>query len=264
MVEREAPEARDAWRVSDVGWPVLTAALILLAWEVAVALLKIRPIILPPPSRVGLALVTRRGLLLQHLWPTLWQCLAGFLLAVVAGVGVGVAVTLSAVVRRALTPHLVAFQVLPKVTVAPLFILWWGVGATSRVMLAFFICFFPMVVNTAAGLASADPEIVRMARAFTATRGQIFRKVQLPHALPFIFSGLKISATFAVIGIVVAEFVSSQEGLGYLMIFSQGLLDTATMLAAIVVLSLMGLALYGGICLLERVCIYWQEPAAGC
>jgi NitT/TauT family transport system permease protein len=259
--EGKGEGGRDGWRLADAGWPVLTGAVILLVWEGAVAALGIRPVILPAPSRVAAALVTRRALLLQHLWPTLWQCLAGFLLAVGAGVGVGVAVTLSAVVRKALTPHLVAFQVLPKVTVAPLFILWWGVGATSRVMLAFFICFFPMVVNTAAGLASADPDIVRMARAFTATRGQIFRKVQLPQALPFIFGGLKISATFAVIGIVVAEFVSSQEGLGYLMIFSQGLLDTATMLAAIVVLSLMGLGLYGAICLLERICVYWHEPA---
>jgi NitT/TauT family transport system permease protein len=164
-------------------------------------------------------------------------------------------------VHKATYPHLVAFQILPKVTVAPLFILWWGVGGTSRVMLAFFICFFPMVVNTAAGLAGADPEMVRMAHAFTATRGQVFLKVQLPSALPFIFSGLKISSTLAVIGIIVAEFVSAQEGLGYLMIFAQGLLDTPTMLAAIVVLSLFGLALYGAICLLERVCIYWQEPA---
>ena len=263
MGEREVGGGRPGWRASDIGWPLLTAGVILLAWEGAVAALRIRPIILPPPSRVLVALVTRRALLLQHLWPTLWQCLAGFLLAAAGGSGLGVVLTLSAVARKAISPHLVAFQVLPKVAVAPLFILWWGVGGTSRVMLAFFICFFPMVVNTATGLASADPEVVRMARAFTGTRGQIFWKVRLPNALPFIFGGLKISATFAVIGIVVAEFVSSQEGLGYLMIFSQGLLDTPMMLAAIVVLSLMGLALYGGICLLERVCVYWQDPVSG-
>jgi NitT/TauT family transport system permease protein len=244
----------------DFLWPTLTGVALLLAWETAVASLGIRPIVLPPPSRVAVALVTRRALLLQHLWPTLWQCLAGFLLAALGGTLLGVAVSLSTAFRKAIYPHLVAFQVLPKVTVAPLFILWWGVGGTSRVLLAFFICFFPMVVNTLTGLASADADMVRMARAFTASPRQVFWRVRLPAALPSIFAGLKISATFAVIGIIVAEFVSSQEGLGYLMIFAQGLLDTATMLAAIVVLSLMGLALYGGVCLLERACIYWQEP----
>ena len=253
-------ERRRRRTAADVLWPALTGMALLLAWEAAVAALGIRPIVLPPPSRVAAALWTRRALLLQHLWPTLWQCLAGFLLAALGGTLLGVAVALSSAFRRAIYPHLVAFQVLPKVTVAPLFILWWGVGGTSRVLLAFFICFFPMVVNTLAGLASADADMVRMARAFTASPRQVFWRVRLPAALPSIFAGLKISATFAVIGIVVAEFVSAQEGLGYLMIFAQGLLDTATMLAAIVVLSLMGLALYGGVCLLERACIYWQEP----
>jgi NitT/TauT family transport system permease protein len=259
--DREAPGGEGRWRSADILWPVLTVLLVLGAWEGAVIAVGIRPIILPRPSQIFWAVVARRGLLLQHLWPTLWQCLAGFLLAAGGGIALGMLITLSASARRAIYPHMVAFQMIPKVTVAPLFILWWGVGGTSRVMLAFFISFFPMVVNTAAGLAGADPDMVRMARAFTATRGQIFRKVQLPGALPFVFSGLKISSTLAVIGIVVAEFISAQEGLGYLMIFSQGLMDTTTMLAAIVVLSLLGLALYGAICLLERFCVYWQEPA---
>ena len=261
MPEREAPRGGGRWRGADVLWPMLTVLLVLGAWEGAVSALGIRPIILPRPSQILWDVVARRGLLLQHLWPTLWQCLAGFLLAAGGGMALGMLITLSASARRAIYPHMVAFQMIPKVAVAPLFILWWGVGGTSRVMLAFFISFFPLVVNTAAGLAGADPDMVRMARAFTATRGQIFRKVQLPSALPFIFSGLKISSTLAVIGIVVAEFVSAQEGLGYLMIFSQGLMDTTTMLAAILVLSLLGLVLYGAICLLERLCVYWQEPA---
>src|SRR5262249_57362900 len=152
--------------------------------------------------RVAAAVWTRRALLLQHLWPTLWQCLAGFLLAALAGTLLGVAVSLSSAFRRAIYPHLVAFQVLPKVTVAPLFILWWGVGGTSRVLLAFFICFFPMVVNTLAGLASAEADLVRMARAFTASPRQVFWRGRLPAAPPSLLARPEVSGAFSVIRVV--------------------------------------------------------------
>ena len=162
------------------------------------------------------------------------------------------------IVRRGVYPLIVVSQIVPKVAVAPLFIVWFGLGDLSRLLLAFLIAFFPIVINTTAGLTSVDDDIVRMARAYMGSRGQIFFKIRLPHALPLIFAGMKISITLAVIGVVVAEFVAAQRGIGYLIVMANGLLDTPLMMAAITVLSVMGLALYGAIAALERLVVYWQ------
>jgi len=154
----------------------------------------------------------------------------------------------------------VLLQIVPKVAVAPLFVVWFGLGDLSRLLLAFLIAFFPIVINTAAGLTSVDDDFVRMARAYMGTRLQIFTKIRLPHALPLIFGGMKISITLAVIGVVVAEFVAAQRGIGYLIVMANGLLDTPLMMAAIVALSLMGLLLYGIVAALERLVVYWHVP----
>ena len=151
-------------------------------------------------------------------------------------------------------------QIVPKVAVAPLLVVWFGLGGTSRLLLAFLIAFFPMVINTATGLTSVDEDFVRMARAYMGSRWQIFTKIRLPHALPLIFGGMKISITLAVIGVVVAEFVAAQRGIGYLIVMANGLLDTPLMMAAITALSVMGLALYGVVAIVERAVIYWQQP----
>ncbi len=165
---------------------------------------------------------------------------------------------LSRFVRNGLYPLIVAFQVVPKVALAPLFIVWFGLGWESRTMLAFLIAFFPMVVNTFAGIESTDPVMIRMARAFHATRWQIFRKIEFPNALPYIFSGLKIGITFSVIGIIVAEFVTAQKGLGYLIIFAEGNVDTPMIMAALTILSIVGITLYGAIIGLEKLVIRWD------
>jgi NitT/TauT family transport system permease protein len=138
---------------------------------------------------------------------------------------------------------------------------WFGTGDLSRLLLAFLIAFFPIVINTVVGLTGVDEDYLRMARAFMGTRWQIFAKIRLPHALPLMFGGMKISITLAVIGIVVAEFVAAQRGIGYLIVMANGLLDTPLMMAAIVAVSVMGLALYGLLVTLERFVVYWQAPA---
>ena len=204
---------------------------------------------------------TRGPLIAEHLWPTFYQVVVGFLLSVAGGVLVAVVFTYSPAVRKGFYPLVVVSQIVPKVAVAPLLIVWFGLGDTSRLLLAFLIAFFPIVINTAAGLTSVDEDIVRMARAYMGDRGQIFAKIRLPHALPLIFGGMKISITLAVIGVVVAEFVASQRGIGYLIVMANGLLDTPLMMAAIAALSAMGLALYGAVVLLERLVVYWQVPA---
>jgi len=204
-------------------------------------------------------MATRYELLLSNLWPSLYMTVLGFALSVVGGVGFAILVTYSAVVRKAFYPIIVISQVVPKISIAPLFIVWFGTGAVSSLLLAFLIGFFPMTINAAAGFAAADEEILKMARAFMGSRWQIFRAIRLPNAMPYLFSGMKISITLAIIGVVVSEFVASQEGIGYLIKLAGGLLDTPLMMAAIVVLSITGLLLYAVIAWLERRVIYWQS-----
>ncbi len=260
---RETLRARIVGRGRQLLAPALLALGLLALWEVLGTLAHIPAVILPRPSRIGRLIAERWPLLLKHAYPTAVQSILGFLYAVVIGVGLGILVSFSRWFREAVYPLIIAFQVVPKVALAPVFILWFGLGGTSRLVLAFFIAFFPMVVNTITGLDSVDPTMVRMARAFHATRFATFWKIQLPHALPYIFGGLKVSVTFAVIGIVVAEFVTAQEGLGYLIVFSEGNLDTPLMMGALVVLALLGILLYGAVVALEKLCIWWEPERGG-
>lgn len=243
------------------GWPLGATLLVLAAWEVAVAALHVKPVVLPAPSAIAAVIVARWPLLLEHLWPTFYQIVLGFVLSVAGGVAVAALLVYSESLRKSLLPLIVTSQIVPKVAVAPLFVVWFGTGDLSRLLLAFLIAFFPVVINTAVGLGSVDADSLNMARAFMGTRWRIFAKIRLPHALPLIFGGMKISITLAVIGIVVAEFVAAQRGIGYLIVMANGLLDTPLMMAAIAVLSAMGLALYGLLAALERVVVYWQPPA---
>lgn len=238
--------------------PAAITFVLLVFWQFWVETQKVPVAILPSPLRILDTFILRYELLLQHTWPTTRECLIGFLLAVGVGVGLGILLALSQFFRNGVYPLIVAFQVVPKVALAPLFIVWFGLGTTSRMLLAFVIAFFPMVVNTYAGIEGTDPVMIRMARAFHATRWQIFRKIELPNALPYIFSGLKIGITFAVIGIVVAEFVTAQEGLGYLIVFSEGNIDTPMLMAALTTLSIVGVILYGLVIGLEKLCIRWD------
>lgn len=249
-----------------LGWPIAVSLAVFALWELVVAALGVKPIVLPRPTVIARVLWERAPLILEHMWPTLYEIVLGFLFSVVGGVLVAVLITYSSIARKGFYPLIVVSQIVPKVAVAPLLVVWFGLGGTSRLLLAFLIAFFPMVINTATGLAGVDDDIVRMARAYMGNRWQIFAKIRLPYALPLIFGGMKISITLAVIGVVVAEFVAAQRGIGYLIVMANGLLDTPLMMAAITALSAMGLALYGAIVLVERAVIYWQptsEPARG-
>jgi NitT/TauT family transport system permease protein len=245
---------------TDLAWPLLTTGLMLGMWEAAVRLLKIRSIVLPPPSEVVSVMVERYDLLFTHLWPSLYMTILGFALSVVGGIFVAILITYSTIVRKGFYPIIVVSQVIPKVSIAPLFIVWFGTGMTSSLLLAFLIAFFPMTINAALGFQSIDEDIDKMARTFMGSPAQIFWKIRLPNALPYIFGGMKISITLAIIGVIVSEFVASQEGVGYLIKLAGGLLDTPLMLAAIVMLSIAGLLLYAVIAALEKRAIYWQAP----
>jgi NitT/TauT family transport system permease protein len=233
--------------------PVATAALLVAIWEALVAISGIRPVVLPPPSAIAQAVWLHRDLLIANAVPTTLESIGGFALSVVLGGLLGVLLTYSGLARDSLYPNVILFQLIPKVAVAPLFILWLGIGWESRVAIALFIAFFPIVISTVSGLHAADRAILRLCESLAATRSQVFFKVRLPYSLPFLFNGMKISMTLAIIGVIVGEFITSQRGLGYIILFAGSRLETVTVMAALLVLCTVGLMLYGMVALAERL-----------
>ncbi|GHC81843.1 ABC transporter permease [Pseudorhodoferax aquiterrae] len=239
--------------------PLLFALATLALWEGVVRGFGIREVLLPAPSAIALRLGETFPLLLQHAWPTVWESVAGFAIASVLGVALAALLSTSALMRDMLYPNVVLFQLIPKIALAPLFIVWLGIGFSSRLTFSVFISFFPVVIATLAGLDHVDKSLLRLCRALTATPWQVFTSVRLPHALPYVFSGMKIATTFAIIGVIVGEFITSQAGLGYLVLFASAQADTALILAAILVLCVFGLAFYGLVAGLER----WMQKKFG-
>lgn len=228
-----------------IGLPLGLAFLLLAGWQVAVTVAKIPPVILPSPISIAEYIVARHDILLMHAVPTTLESAAGFLLATVLGVALAILITYSSLARDALYPNLVFFQLIPKIALAPLFIIWLGVGMQSRVAFSVFIAFFPIVIATTAGFMNVDRNMLRLCRSLTATEWQVFTSIRFPSALPYIFSGMKIAMTLAIIGVIIGEFITAQAGLGYLIIFATARADTEVSMAAIVVLCLAGLLLYG-------------------
>jgi NitT/TauT family transport system permease protein len=243
-------------------WPFITVILLICSWEAVVRAYQLPAIVVPSPSLIAETFINRHEILLTNLWPTFCQIVLGFALSVIGGIAVAILLTYSEIFRRGVYPLIVVAQIVPKVAVAPLLVLWFGMGDMSRLILAFLVAFFPMVVNAVVGFTSVDADTLQLARSYMGSRSKVFLKIRLPHALPNIFAGMKISITLAVIGVIVAEFVASQRGIGYLIIWSNGLLDTPLMFAAIILLSVVGLALYGLIAAIERLTVFWQHPSS--
>jgi NitT/TauT family transport system permease protein len=237
--------------------PTATALGAVAAWEIFVRVSGIHPVILPPPSAVIDRFFRFVGLIASHAVPTTLESLGAFFLACILGCGLAILVVYSRVMREALWPNLVFFQLIPKIALAPLFIVWLGVGTESRLTFALFITFFPMLVATATGLENVDRDMVRLCRSLGASPWQVMWSVRIPSSLPFIFSGMKISITLAIIGVVVGEFITSQRGLGYLILFASSRQETALSLAAIMMLCIVGLVLYGAVALGERIMKRW-------
>ena len=235
-----------AWTsVRAVVLPLALAMAVLIAWEMGVTIGNVPEVILPAPSAVAKVIVSQHAILLKHAIPTTLESAGGFAIATLLGIGLAVLITYSTIAREALYPNLVFFQLIPKIALAPLFIIWLGIGPQSRLAFSVFIAFFPIVIATAAGLLSVDRNMVRLCRSLTATQWQVFRGVRFPAALPHIFSGMKIAMTLSIIGVIIGEFITAQQGLGYLIIFATARADTVVAMAAIVVLCVAGLALYG-------------------
>jgi NitT/TauT family transport system permease protein len=228
------------------------------AWSLAVTLLRVPPILLPGPMMVYDTIVAQRDLLLEATAATLMEIILATVIAVVMGFVTAVAISMSSMVRRLVFPYILMTQVIPKVALAPILIAWFGIGMQSRLILGFLIAYFPMVINSLAGLRDADQTALRYARSLAATKWQVLSKVQLPAALPSIMSGIKITAGVAVIGIVVGEFVASDRGLGKVIIESTAAMDTSLTIAGVIIISVLGLLILGFLELVERRVVYWQ------
>jgi NitT/TauT family transport system permease protein len=243
---------------------IATAALMLLIfvflWQVACTVFGIPAFLIPSPADVALRLYEKRELYLSHFLVTLYETTAGFLLAVVFGVVSAATIVVVPKLRTVVMPLLLVAQLVPKVAIAPLLLIWFGYGLIPKVLVAFLVAFFPIVVNGASGLSTVQPELLELGHSLKASRWQTFWKFRMPTALPELFSGMKVAVTLAIIGAIIGEFVGGNRGLGYLIIVANQELDTALAFASIVLLSLMGIVLYGAIELLERWLMPWHLP----
>jgi len=229
-------------------------------WEAVVRGFDIPPFILPPPSQVGLALWRgfASGLYLQHLGHTLIETMLGFVVGSALGLVLGTLVALSRPVEFFLYPYIVMFQSLPKVALAPLIVVWFGLGLTSKVINAALIAFFPLLVNTMVGLRSADEERVSLMRSLAASERQIFWMLRLPNALPFVMAGLDVAMIFALIGAIVAEFVGAQKGLGMLIQSMNFNMDVSGQFSILLILSVVGLLLNRGVMVIRKRVLFWD------
>lgn len=239
--------------------PVATAVVFLLLWQAATQFWSIPRVILPAPTDVLYQLSIAWPDLLRESVYTGVEAFIACVLSGLLGGAVAAALASSPLLRDILYPNLVAFQLIPKIALAPLFVIWLGIDAPSRLTFSVFISFFPVAIGTLTGLLDTNPNAIRLCQSLTATRGQIFREVQVPYALPFFFSGLKVAATLSVIGIIIGEFISSKRGIGSYILLAGSRAETARIFAALVVLCAIGLAQYGLIAYLEtRVRKAWR------
>jgi NitT/TauT family transport system permease protein len=239
--------------------PVLLSLAFLGLWEALVRLLNVKAYLLPAPSRVLAELVAQWPLLWQHAGVTFYETLLGFGVAVLVGVGLAMLIVTWPPLEAGLMPILIFSQTIPKIAIAPLFLIWFGnSGPMPKVWITFLICFFPIVVDTAIGLRSVPPEMIYLVRSMGARRWQVFTKLRIPAALPYTFSGLKVAATLAVVGAVVGEWVGADRGLGYILLRASGELQTPLGFAAIAILTMIGIVLYYAIDGLERLLIPWH------
>jgi NitT/TauT family transport system permease protein len=242
--------------------PAATVAGAVGVWELASRVLRIPRFIMPAPSEIAVEAWEWRYRFIGHSWVTLYETLGGFALSIVVGVPLATLIVYSPWMRRALYPLIVLLQAVPKIAVAPVLLLVIGYGEIPKMIVAFLVAFFPIVVDTATGLAATPPELLELSRSYRASAFKTFVKVRFPMALPFFFSGLKVAITLAVIGAVVGEFIGSDRGLGYVILSATSYWKTELAFASMILLSLIAIMLFGAVCLVERLVCPWLAPAA--
>jgi NitT/TauT family transport system permease protein len=235
-------------------------AALLVAWQSAIAYFGTPAYIVPTPTSIAYAMYNgiASNLYLGHLGATIGETLLGFAAGCALAFMLGTVVALSRTVEYYLYPIIIMFQAMPKVALVPLILVWFGLGLTSKVISAALVAFFPLMVNTIVGLRSADEDRVNLMRSLSASRWQIFRMLQLPNAMPYIFAGLEIAMIFALIGAIVAELISSEKGLGMLMQSMSFTMDVAGQFSILFILSMLGLILNGIVALVRRQVLFWD------
>jgi NitT/TauT family transport system permease protein len=238
--------------------PVLALAVLLICWELIIDVLNVPRFVLPAPSAIFSATLAGRDQIPYHALSTTAVTLAGFGVSIVIGVGLGVLIVSSRLIRGMFYPLLIVAQSVPKVAIAPVLLIALGYGEVPKTIIVFLVCFFPIVVSTVSGLEMSPPEMLELARSMSATPVDTFRKIRFPAAMPHIFSGLKVAITLAVIGTVIAEFIGSDHGLGYLILVSTSQANTGLAFGAIIILAAVSILLFYSVELVERLLLPWR------
>lgn len=240
--------------------PAVVLVSLVVLWQVLVTALNVPPYVLPTPSEIVTELVARwQSQLASATFVTLQEVVIGFLVALITALVIASALHMSAGARRAVYPLLIGSQTIPIVVIGPILAIIFGYGILPKVILVTLICFFPIVVTTIDGLASVDPQLIRMMKTLYGTRWSIFRRIEFPAALPSMFSGIRVGATYAAIGAVFGEYAGSTNGLGYVMILATPMLQVSVVFAAIVLLSLISISLFLLVTLVERLVVPWAK-----
>jgi len=251
---------RRLWeKLDQYGVPLGLAVALVVVWEFGVKLGNIPAYLLPPPTAIFESLVNDWKVIYLNVYPTLIAIMGGFVLSVVIGIPLATVIVFSRFAERMLYPPMIASQAIPKVAIAPLFVVWMGFGVMPKIWIAFLIAFFPVVIDTVVGLRSVQPEMLQLGRSMGGGTLRVFLKLRLPNALPNIFAGLKVAIALAVVGAITGEFVGSQSGLGYLLTSASGQMDTALVFAVLVVISVIATLLFMIIEAVEKLVIPWHS-----
>lgn len=229
-----------------------------LIWEMAVRLLDLPDIILPAPSAIWAAFVQSPWVFVQNMLYTLSTTALAFAISVGLGIVLAVGIVQFKLLERTIYTLLIAINSVPKVALAPLFVIWLGTGIASQLAVAVMLAIFPIVINTVLGLRSVDPDMLNLAKATRASGFDVIYKIRVPNALPSLFSGMKVGISFALVGAIVGEFVAGGQGLGFLVLTAQGQFDTTRVFVSLVLLGLMGTILFYAVDALERIALPWH------
>lgn len=265
VVVRSRPGAwEQGARVLEQSWrPVALLLTCFVVWWAVAAAELVEPYLVPSPGATLDVLTEKSGYIAHHSWVTTYETLLGFVISAVIGVAAAVVMVYSSTVEKTLYPILLFAQVVPKIAIAPLFVVWLGFGVTPKILVAVLIAFFPVVISMVTGLKAVDPEMLELSSTMGARPWQTFIKIRFPASLPHLFSGLKVAVTLAVTGAVVGEFVGANEGLGYVILQANGNLDTPMLFAGLLVMSLIGVVLFVIVEVAEQLLLPWHASRRG-
>lgn len=248
-------------KLRKVSLAIVTFAILMLLWQAYVSLFEIPEHLLPGPIALLISMVSyfTTGVIMSHIGITLYEILIGFVIGTVLGIAFGYFLAKSPTLERLTTPYVVLLQTIPKISLAPLFILWFGLGATSKIALVILVVFFPIMVNCIVGVRSVERDMQNLLKILKATPWQRFITIEVPFSLPFIMSGIKVATTYAITGAVIGELIGAKGGLGYLVTLGSETYDIKMIMTSVILLSVIGLLLYLIVGYIEKKVLHWHE-----